>query len=252
MFLFAAFFGAGCAGAAEPDGSAELEIELKAGAGQDELLINSTWTPTGDMLMSRTLFELVPLANGKVIAIGGAALESELYDPATGSWGSPAPMSSQRHNFIAVTLLDGRILVAGGTWQSTLATAEIYDPATNSWSNVASMTIPRKYHAATVLESGKVLVVSGYTAGDVLTKSTEIYDPATNTWTSAQPLSTGRVNPVMVRLNDGRAFVVLGAGGGTTSELFDLLAHAADKSTGTFGLLMRKLQKEVQKSQAKN
>lgn len=37
-----------------------------------------------------------------------------------------------------------------------------------------------------------------------------------------------------------------------TSELFDLLAHAADKSTGTFGLLMRKLQKEVQKSQAKN
>lgn len=36
-----------------------------------------------------------------------------------------------------------------------------------------------------------------------------------------------------------------------TSEIFDLLAHAADKSSGTFGFLMRKLQKEVQKAQAK-
>lgn len=35
-----------------------------------------------------------------------------------------------------------------------------------------------------------------------------------------------------------------------TSELFDALAHAADKSTGTFGLLMRKLQREVVKAQA--
>ena len=33
-----------------------------------------------------------------------------------------------------------------------------------------------------------------------------------------------------------------------TTELFDMLAHAADKSTGTFGFLMRKLQKEVQKA----
>ncbi|MBA4137370.1 MAG: hypothetical protein C0518_08665 [Opitutus sp.] len=35
-----------------------------------------------------------------------------------------------------------------------------------------------------------------------------------------------------------------------TSELFDMLAHAADKSSGTFGFLMRKLQKEVAKTQA--
>jgi hypothetical protein len=35
-----------------------------------------------------------------------------------------------------------------------------------------------------------------------------------------------------------------------TSELFDMLAHAADKSSGTFGFLMRKLQKEVAKAQA--
>jgi hypothetical protein len=77
--------------------------------------------------------------------IGGAALATaELFDPATGTWSPTGPMHYARTGASAVTLADGRVLVAGsGSFSGAgfaisvdghaFDTAEIYDPVTGKF-----------------------------------------------------------------------------------------------------------------------
>ena len=71
---------------------------------------------------------------------------AELFDPATGSWAGTGPLKYARLAAPAVTLTDGRVLVAGSTpgggWDYTVpridarayTTAELYDPRTGRFS----------------------------------------------------------------------------------------------------------------------
>jgi hypothetical protein len=68
----------------------------------------------------------------------------EIFDPATGAWTKADPMRYARYGANAVTLADGRILVAGsgkgeedavaGLAEDSTRSAEVYDPATGRWS----------------------------------------------------------------------------------------------------------------------
>ncbi|NIR35873.1 MAG: galactose oxidase, partial [Actinobacteria bacterium] len=78
--------------------------------------------------------------DGKIHAIGGSEdnvegmVVHEVYDPATDSWSSRAPMSDPRHH-LAAAALDGRIYAAAGReFGTNVGTLEIYDPDTDSWS----------------------------------------------------------------------------------------------------------------------
>lgn len=72
--------------------------------------------------------------------IARALATAELFDPATGEWTSTGPMKYARYLAQAVTLSDGRVLIASsieGQWHGVAgvdyhayATAEIYDAAT--------------------------------------------------------------------------------------------------------------------------
>jgi hypothetical protein len=73
-------------------------------------------------------------------------------------------------------LLDGRVLVAGGTAQE-IDTAELYDAVKGSWSRTGNLNTMRKDHAATLLPSGMVLVTGGALTHQVPLASTELYDP---------------------------------------------------------------------------
>src|SRR5436190_14631234 len=88
----------------------------------------------------RKLFNATILADGKVLVTGGSrgtedpntqpsnpAYESELWDPATGTWTTMASLTTIRsYHSIALLLPDGRVLSAGGTFGG--ASAEIYSP----------------------------------------------------------------------------------------------------------------------------
>ncbi|WP_295435270.1 kelch repeat-containing protein [uncultured Thiodictyon sp.] len=124
---------------------------------------------------------LATLPNGKVMAAAGyrtiapsgclnghtrslSAL-AEVFDVASLTWAPAAPLSTPRALTTLTPLLDGRVLVAGGTdGTQDLDTAELFNPATGTWDGAAAMSIPRSTHSATRLVDGRVLVISGNTA----------------------------------------------------------------------------------------
>src|SRR6266480_4094907 len=99
------------------------------------------WTYTGAMVTGgRKLHNATLLPDGKVLVTGGSrgsedpntqpsnpAYESEMWDPATGSWTTMASLTKIRsYPSIALLLPDGRVLSAGGEFGGS--SAEIYSP----------------------------------------------------------------------------------------------------------------------------
>jgi regulation of enolase protein 1 (concanavalin A-like superfamily) len=99
------------------------------------------WNYTGSMVTGgRKLHNATLLADGKVLVTGGSrgpedpntqpqnpAYESELWDPAAGTWTQMANITVRRtYHSIALLLPDARVLSAGGDFGG--ASAEIYSP----------------------------------------------------------------------------------------------------------------------------
>jgi hypothetical protein len=73
----------------------------------------------------------------------------------------------------ATTLLDGRVLIAGGATSS-----EIYDPKTGAWRVVSGrMDSARYYSAAIQLMDGSTRIFGGYDHAGVSTAKSWIYRP---------------------------------------------------------------------------
>src|SRR6266513_1330729 len=72
-------------------------------------------------------------------------------------------MNIARSGHQATLLMDGRVLVIGGSDQEgqAIGRAEIYDPLTGTWSTAQANIVPRLGHAAALLHDGRVLVVGG-------------------------------------------------------------------------------------------
>jgi len=110
-----------------------------------------------------------------------------------------------------VRLLDGRVLVVGGSGgEFDPATAELYDPASGTWSTTGSMLAPLDGLPPTLLLDGRVLVgdqVDGhYGQGDFF--GHELYDPATGTWTATGPMVGKLPGDTPTVLRDGRVLAV--------------------------------------------
>jgi hypothetical protein len=106
-----------------------------------------TWSRAGDMGFGRSHHRDVRLASGKVLMVGGTDdgtfdvgyRNAELFDPATKTWTPTGAPEVGRYAFVATSLADGRVLIAGGITRSGLAspypgvdvvtaTAEIFTP----------------------------------------------------------------------------------------------------------------------------
>ena len=166
-----------------------------------------TWTPTGNLNVTRTWHSAARLRNGKVIVVGGWDGSSllntaELYNPETGTWSLTGSLNTPRGRFAhTVTVLqNGQALVAGGSddedFGSSLTDAELYDPNTGTWSTTGSMNAGRNGHTATILPDGNVLVAAGHgfpcSGGfcfSTVNTSAELYNPATGTWSRIGNLS---------------------------------------------------------------
>ena len=122
--------------------------------------------------------------NGKIYAIGGqhqlnesAGLDAtvSVYDPATDTWSSAAPLPAPRsHLHNSTFVYEGRIICAGGTDTGDVASNQVlaYDPAADQWSVVGALPAARSAAVAQVV--GDEIVVATGTPTGVL--------PQTNTW----------------------------------------------------------------------
>jgi hypothetical protein len=122
----------------------------------------------------RTGHSAARLNDGRVLIVGGksaagATLRSALiFDPGTNSVTPVAGELQVGRAFAsATTLLDGRVIVIGGTNGTDLKSAEIFYPATESFSPVSTqLTAPAQGHTAVMLpNNGSVMVVGGTSDG---------------------------------------------------------------------------------------
>src|SRR5918992_1308826 len=73
-----------------------------------------SWTAAASMATPRGQLTATPLADGRVLVVGGSdVFTAELYDPGTGTWLPGGTLNESRGLHVAVRLADGRVLVAG-------------------------------------------------------------------------------------------------------------------------------------------
>jgi NHL repeat/Kelch motif len=157
-----------------------------------------TWSLAQANIVHRLGHAAALLHDGRVLVVGGTASarscqligSAELYEPSTDRWSlaadAPVPMGL---GAVAVTLIDGRVLISGGgtVCGDLSASAAVFDPSSNTWSRTAVMGTARQFHVATVLGDGRVLVSGGAPAHDGIAAGAELYDPDAATWTTVVP-----------------------------------------------------------------
>jgi hypothetical protein len=147
-----------------------------------------------------------------------------------GQISSTGPMVVARNGQSATLLLDGRVLIVGGTADRS---AELYDPATGTFSLTGSMAESQPGATATLLRDGRVLIAGG-TDGSLYENpvaSAELYDPKTGIFSPTGSMTTARFTHTATLLSGGRVLIV-----GDEDRSFDAKPSAEfyDPSTGTF------------------
>ena len=187
--------------------------------------------PTGD----RTVTVATPVGSTSSFQSSGGPVP--FIVTTGGSWTPVAPLVTNRDYSTATLLMDGRVLITGGSGtgsQGPISTAEIFNPTRNSWSNTGSMQIQRSSHHATILPDGRVLVTGGSSGS---TRSVETYDPQTGSWTATGFRNNDSVVGLQL-LTNGK---VLAVHSGGESELYNpatgIWANIAATNQSTSGEL---------------
>jgi hypothetical protein len=181
------------------------------------------------------------LRDGRVLMVGGdtgdaAPTSAELYDPVSGVFQPIGGPSTARYGCLATLLLDGRVLIAGGSAAGVansgtiyeLTSAEVFDPATGSFSPVGSMSYRHSFGTLTLLQDGRVLATGGGIAA-------ELFDPATGKFSPTGSMTVDREQPTATLLNDGRVLIAGGSVALASTKFEDLAsAEIFDPKTGKF------------------
>lgn len=124
------------------------------------------------------------LADGRLLVIPNQSSQVYLYDPASGLWTSVGGFD-RRSDHAATALADGRVLISGGRASVKLATALLFDPQSRTWRSAGTLRNARYSHFSFALPDGRVAVSHGIVDGGTLADTTEVYDPASGAWRSA-------------------------------------------------------------------
>ena len=165
--------------------------------------VTGAFAPTGDMTAARESHTVTMLKDGKILITGGhrgrqSAItiyaSTEIYDPVSGTFSATGNMTTRRHKHDAVPLLDGRVLINGGSDErddrGAYASAEIYNHETGTFGAMGEMPTIRDQHQgpAILLPSGKALMAGG-------ASNAVVFDPADNTFSVvAGSLGTSRLS----------------------------------------------------------
>ena len=196
---------------------------------------SGTWTQTGPLNVARTATRTghstaTLLANGKVLAAGdnvyqgnvnGTLDSAELFDPTSGTWTMTGSLPGPRSDHTATLLLNGQVLVAGGTdGTANLSSAVLYDPATGSWTTTTPLFAAHEDQGASLLPNGTVLVMGGNDITHFATAISEVYDPGLGSGGSPQP----QIDSVSL-LTSGNGLKVSGSGfGGISNAVIELMS----------------------------
>jgi len=116
---------------------------------------------------------------------------NEVYDPATDTWESKAPLPTPRHS-PATNMVDGKIYVIGGysiTTHSVLNVAEVYDPASDTWATKTPPPLEVGSSASAVVDNKIYVLGQDSNAWQTYIL---IYDPPTDNWSlkASTPVSS--------------------------------------------------------------
>ena len=150
------------------------------------------------------------LVTGGTNSSGATLNTTEIYDTVTKSFSTGPTMLTGRQSHAAVTLGNGKILLAGGHTSGGSAHAELYNPATNTFAATPNMVVSNRGNvSATLLTDGNVLITGGQ-SGDVREEA-EVYNAAGNTFSStASPMLSKRMQHSTTLLGDGSVLIVGG------------------------------------------
>lgn len=150
---------------------------------------------------------------GRVIVTGGtewvgglwsSVSRVDVYLPWSRQWLAGASMLQPRSDHGATSLLDGRVLVAGGNDDARiLRSAEIYDPTRDVWAPAEPMPRARTQFSIATLPDGSVLVAGGFQGDGLMTRTTLLYEPRVDRWIEGPQMGEVRLNHSMVKLPNG-------------------------------------------------
>ncbi|MBM4400414.1 MAG: hypothetical protein FJ045_00510 [Crenarchaeota archaeon] len=182
----------------------------------------NTWEIKEPMLTPRADLQ-ASVVDGKIYLIGGKVYwgaepyyhelnVTEVYDPATNSWTTKAPMPIPALGY-ASEVVDGKIYVIGGARQfqeglgtlTAIGSNQVYDVKNNTWSSRASLPVALS-HAAACVTSGvtaprKIYVVGGFDQTNY-SNATHVYDFERDVWSSGALMPTARAYLGLVVLYD--------------------------------------------------
>ena len=220
-----------------PDG------RLLIGGGAPQGALNSThifnptgetWTRIADMNAARWYPTIVPLPDGRALAVSGSGVSSvEVFDPATGNWtGVAGATRSFPELYPSLHVIpSGEIFYTRCGWavadtiNRQTGYLRLTGPASGSWVNLAQQQFTDREEGTAVMmidttvspESAKIVVIGGgVTGGPINTnpQSVEMIDVSTLTpapaWQRLADMNFRRTNVNAVLLPDGNILVIGG------------------------------------------
>ena len=191
--------------------------------------VEDVWITKASIPSHRSHFG-VAVCEDKIYCIGGQYIKNyyfreqstginEVYDPATDSWKTLAPMPTPQLS-IQANAVNGKIYVIGGYINDTFASDlnQVYDPKSNSWSTQTPIPIGVCDYTSAVV-GNKIYVFSN--------NLTQIYDTYHDSWSigATAPLPVIMGSAVTINGSDGSKLIfVFGANtmpwvNSTTKEL---------------------------------
>src|SRR4051794_23638263 len=134
-----------------------------------------------------TAIHMHMLADGRVMlwrSLGNASL----WDLAGGTFAAAAEagynLLCSGHTFLP----DGRLLVSGGHYESSIGYpyVGVYNPTTNSWTRLPDMDRGRWYPTNTILPNGDVLITGGAITIGLPNRVPEVWQASSQSWRELQ------------------------------------------------------------------